>query len=184
MIVCDRLPHTPTSALNTFSLAPCLAPALATVVGTGAIVAAATTTTVCADHSPQVIKVAVAALVAAAAAALVVVVVIVVVVVVVVVTSGIGGVCRLVHDATLNGGLLVVAYAPAVAVAAVVDSGVVVVSGALADGGEASEQRRAARAVAQVQVVRFEGELQTPRLSQRRVEQPLADLSLIHKVHQ
>jgi hypothetical protein len=183
MIVCDRLPHTPTSALNTFSLAPCLAPALATVVGTGAIVAAATTTTVCADHSPQVIKVAVAALVAAAAAALVVVVVIVVVVVVVV-TSGIGGVCRLVHDATLNGGLLVVAYAPAVAVAAVVDSGVVVVSGALADGGEASEQRRAARAVAQVQVVRFEGELQTPRLSQRRVEQPLADLSLIHKVHQ
>ena len=177
MIVCDRLPHTPTSALNTFSLAPCLAPALATVVGTGAIVAAATTTTVCADHSPQVIKVAVAALVAAAA-------LVVVVVVVVVVTSGIGGVCRLVHDATLNGGLLVVAYAPAVAVAAVVDSGVVVVSGALADGGEASEQRRAARAVAQVQVVRFEGELQTPRLSQRRVEQPLADLSLIHKVHQ
>ncbi len=176
MIVCDRLPHTPTSALNTFSLAPCLAPALATVVGTGAIVAAATTTTVCADHSPQVIKVAVAALVAAAA--------LVVVVVVVVVPSGIGGVCRLVHDATLNGGLLVVAYAPAVAVAAVVDSGVVVVSGALADGGEASEQRRAARAVAQVQVVRFEGELQTPRLSQRRVEQPLADLSLIHKVHQ
>ena len=57
-------------------------------------------------------------------------------------------------------------------------------AGALADGGEASEQRRAARAVAQVQVVRFEGELQTPRLSQRRVEQPLADLSLIHKVHQ
>ena len=178
MIVCDRLPHTPTSALNTFSLAPCLAPALATVVGTGAIVAAATTTTVCADHSPQVIKVAVAALVAAAA------LVVVVVVVVVVVTSGIGGVCRLVHDATLDGGLLVVAYAPAAAVAAVVDSGVVVVSGALADGGEASEQRRAARAVAQVQVVRFEGELQTPRLSQRRVEQPLADLSLIHKVHQ